>query len=153
MASQRFTKSDLAAIGTRLAADQPLDGLELSKPKKRNNEESRNQQALCDWWRIACKGYKLPEFALIAIPLQGNRSIINATRMKKEGARKGTWDLQLLVARGKYHALWIEMKAKGGKLKPEQTSFGTHLIAHDYKIAICFSMDEAVKAIVEYLSL
>lgn len=151
--NRRFTKSDLAAIGTRLAADQPLDGLELSKPKKRNNEESIAQQNLIKWWAVACKGYKLPEVALIAIPLQGNRTAKNGARMKKEGLRKGTWDLQLLAPRGKYHALWIEMKAKGGKLTPEQKTFGTHLVARQYEIAICFSMDEAVKAIVEYLSL
>ncbi len=150
--ARNYTASDLALISARLKNNQPLEGLELSKPRRRNNEESRTQQALCEWWRYACKGYGLPEIALMAIPMQGWRTIVNATRMKKEGARRGTWDLQLTVARGGFHSLWIEMKATGGKLTPDQIAFGYHLTAQGFCVDVCWTLDAAVKRIVTYLA-
>ena len=46
------------------------------------------------------------------------RDIRTAANLKKEGVKRGVPDICLPVSRGKYHGLYIEMKA--GKNKPSK---------------------------------
>lgn len=151
MNPRRFTSEDLLKIGARLSADRPLDGLELSKPRVYRNDESRMQVALVAWFSVVCKGYGLPEFALKSSPMSGVRDSKTGARLKREGARAGDPDLNLQVARGKYHGLYLELKTATGRVSPDQATFLAYLNSAGYLALICRSLDDAVKTIVSYL--
>lgn len=122
-------------------------------PKKapRNNEESRAQQALISWWSVAHHGFGVSEDALFAVGNGGARSPVTGAIMKREGVKRGTSDLLLLVMRGGHGALCIEMKAEKGRLSPEQSTFLQNAIYRGYATAVCRSTKEAIDAITEYL--
>lgn len=78
--------------------------------------ESLEQKAVLDWWS---KAYPKYYPCLFAIPngaqLAGNASqrARQMNKLKSEGLKTGVSDLFLMVARGGYHGLFLEMKAKG----------------------------------------
>lgn len=125
--------------------------------------EHAEQVAVCDWWRVACKEYGLPEFALLAIPngahLAGDARgrAIKMANLKRSGLRPGALDLLLAVPL-KYimggHllcGLWIEMKRKPNKPSPEQEEFILYLRQRGYHVVVAWSADEAITAIKAYL--
>src|SRR5579884_3639771 len=65
---------------------------------------------------------RCPELGLLfAVPNGGFRFQRTAARMKAAGVKPGVPDLFLLVARGCFHGLFIEMKRRqGGRLSEEQ---------------------------------
>ena len=114
--------------------------------------EHAEQMAVCQWWRLACKTYKLPEFALFAIPNAAKRSMALAAYMKAEGLRSGIPDLFLAMATATYcSGLFIEMKVKPNKPQPEQNKVIAYLRTEGYAVEVCYSADEAIAAIKEYL--
>lgn len=114
--------------------------------------ETEMQQALIRWWSYACKDWFLDERLLIAHPLQGKRTKRTGSRMKAEGLRKGTLDLQLLVPSKKAPGLWIEMKTPIGTTTKEQKEFIELLRDQGYRVSICHSVQAAIDVIFEYLS-
>jgi hypothetical protein len=90
------------------------------------------QVSLFDWRdKVGIREY--PELELLhAIPNAspankllrakgGKDAMIVAAYMKAEGLLKGFPDVCLPVSRGTYHALYLELKAPGGALSPEQS--------------------------------
>ena len=78
--------------------------------------------------------------------------------MKAEGQLAGVPDLDLACPRwwpdgSVSHALFIEMKAPGGRLSAEQKQIIALLEERDYKVAVCYSAEEAKKVIAEYLEI
>lgn len=92
------------------------------------------------------------------IPNGGERNPIVASRLKASGAKKGVWDLFLPAPCGIYHGLYIEMKKpaerkhKQGGLSDEQVKFG--LAAHEqgYKTYVCYTWEEALTVVLDYVS-
>jgi len=126
--------------------------------------EHAEQCAVIDWWCIACKGYGLPEFALLAIPNGGARHPAVGRKLKAEGVRAGVPDLflakplvmvhQSAVSRHletTAHGLWIEMKRRPNKPTPEQEAVILYLRQRGYHVCVCYSADEAIKTIKAYL--
>lgn len=119
------------------------------------------EQSLLFQWADVAKG-KHPELALLfAIPNFSGRlgkvppvaAIRQAQKLNKEGRKKGVPDICLPVARGPYHALYIEMKAPDGKLKPEQKAWLLDLtVQHNYAVA-AFGWEAARQHIENYLTL
>lgn len=109
--------------------------------------------------------HRHPELALLfAVPNGGQRNKIVAARMKAEGVKPGVPDIAWPIARGGYHALFIEMKrmkprrtkTKGlqmdrTKPTPEQRRWMDGLTAAGNLCVICWSAEEAWQAITEYL--
>lgn len=122
------------------------------KRKKRDNEESRTQMALCRWWAVAHKGFGVPEQMLFAVPNGGRRDVIGAAILKKEGQRNGVSDLMLAVARGKFHGLFLELKTATGRLSPAQHGFIAGATMQGYAAYTCYSYDDAVILITNYLT-
>lgn len=114
--------------------------------------EHDSQCDLIRWWSFACKNYSLDERTLIAHPLQSNRGPINGGKMKREGLRKGTLDLQLIVQSHGCPGLWVEMKSANGKLSKAQKEMRAILITQGYPVEVCHSTAQAVAAIENYLS-
>jgi len=90
---------------------------------------------------------------LHAIPNGARTSMSVAKRLKAEGLRAGIPDLMLTIPVAPYHGLFIELKAKGGRLTDTQREQIERLRARGYHAVCCVGFDEARIAIERYLSL
>lgn len=88
---------------------------------------------------------------LFAVPNGGKRNVVVALKLKAEGVKAGVPDYFLPVARGRYHGLFIELKAIGGKVSEPQRRWLKRLAAEDYAAGICFGADDAIAIIETYL--
>lgn len=79
--------------------------------KKPNDHEHRLQVACVRWFRLQYRNFA---HALFAVPNGGRRDAITGAKMKAEGVLSGVSDLILLLPRGGYAALLIEMKIEKG---------------------------------------
>ena len=116
------------------------------------HEEAKSQRALVKWWAFACKSFGVPEHLLVSFPNGGKRGIREAVLIKKEGCRRGAPDLILLVPRGSYHGMAIEMKAQGGKLSPDQFIFMRDLYLQGYWPVVSYGTEFAIDEITKYLN-
>lgn len=115
--------------------------------------ESAEQRALFVWARLQAAAY--PELDLMYhIPNEGKRSRVTGQRMRAEGLKTGVPDICLPCARGAYHGLYIELKRrKGGTVSANQKEWLEALNRAGYSAVVCKGFDEAVNAIMEYLTL
>lgn len=120
-------------------------------PNPPRRDEHTEQKYLIDWTRLNAR--RLPALTrLYAIPNGGGRGKAQAGMLRAEGVRKGVLDLCLPVARGGWHGLYIEMKAAGGRVSPEQQS-EILLLAHDgYLGMVAYGMAAAIDIIEWYLA-
>lgn len=120
--------------------------------------EHAEQAAVIAWWGLACKAYKLPAYALFAIPngavLAGDagRRAMQMSRLKGEGLRVGMLDLMLAVPSGSDSGLFIEMKIKPNKPSDEQIEIGDFLESRGYAVGVCYSAVEAIALITGHLA-
>lgn len=133
------------------------------KGKKRSTPEHDEQVALFFWAEL--NKSKVPELELLlAIPngayYGGHWSVAN--RMKEEGVKKGVPDIFLPVPMtylnegqvvGMKAGLWIEMKAGKNKTSPDQDWWIGKLRDMGYRVEVCYSAEDAIKIIKEYLDL
>ena len=127
-----------------------------NKPEKKKKEELRGpsesqiQQDVIGWFwkqypRLAEAGM------LFHIPNEGIRLGGTGARMVREGIVRGVADLCLAMPRKGFGVLWIEMKKKGGRVRPEQKTWGSNQMAVGNKYVVCYSFEEAVREIKSYL--
>ena len=172
-----LSEKNLAVLSAGIDAGKRYDEIKLTPPKvrlKNNNEESRSQKALIKWWSTACKRFDIPEQLLFSIPngmafggeadWQVKTSIIRGKNAKLEGLRPGVPDLFLAVGRAwrpsktectqarDEHGLFIEIKKPIGVLSDEQKFIIPLLHSQSYRVLVCRSTEEAIKAIEEYLA-
>lgn len=114
--------------------------------------EHQSQVAVISWWALACKQYGLPPQSLAAIPNGGARDPITGARLKAEGVRAGFPDLILMAKRGEYGALIVEMKKDGNYPSAAQREIIAYLKSAGYACEVCWSSDDAIAKITEYLS-
>ena len=133
------------------------------KPKKGKTPmqiEYEDQCALFRWRDEMVKS--IPELALLNASLNGVRLTIGqAVKAKKMGMSRGFPDLNLPVARGEHHGLFIELKAlpyvnqDGKKIVPrlsaEQEGWLIALKQQGYNAVVCRGFDDAKKTILAYL--
>lgn len=108
--------------------------------------EHQEQCAVIRWFDIQCKPHRL-----FSIPNGGQRHAAVAAKLKAEGVRAGVPDLFLPVSRHGFHGLFIELKAKGGKLQTNQADWLAHLTEQGYMAVVCVGADKAIQTIREYL--
>jgi len=134
--------------------------------KKKLTPEHDEQVALFYWAELNSK--KIPALKLLmAIPNGasygggGGRWSI-AKRMKDEGVKKGVPDVFLPVPMTYVNegqvtdmkaGLWIEMKAGKNKPSDDQSWWIENLQEMGYRVEVCYSSNEAVDIINEYLDL
>jgi hypothetical protein len=118
-----------------------------AKPNQREHDEQTKLFGMAEQARAA-----YPELALLNGSLNGVRLTIGqAKKAKAAGMRRGYPDLFLPVARGNYHGLYIELKAKGGRVQPEQKEWLQALREQGYYCSVCYGAMEAWDEIVNYL--
>ena len=131
---------------------QPL--IKPSRTKKPiKHTEANYQQQVIEWskWAYKCNPIAYPNLDLLHCSLNGVKlSALQATKSKQQGMLSGVPDLFLPVPIGGYHGLFIEMKSDKGRLSTNQTWFLSKVELLGYKIAVCYSADEAIKTIENY---
>ena len=74
-------------------------------------------------------------------------------KAKKLGYNPGVPDLIIFEPRGKYHGLFIELKAEKGIISDVQKGWLLKLKSSDYYAVVCFNFNDAVQVLREYLAL
>ena len=73
--------------------------------------------------------------------------------LKRKGVLSGVSDILIMKPSKEKHGAAIELKSKNGKVSPNQQSFLDTLAENGYFTAVCYSADEAIATIIEYLNL
>jgi hypothetical protein len=111
--------------------------------------EHEEQKSLVKWFSLQ---YPKIGNRLVAVPNGGQRNVIVASKLKAEGVRAGFPDLMLLMPRGEFMGLMIEMKrVKGGSLQAEQAEWLDWLNKQGYMAVICKGAQAAQDTIKSYL--
>lgn len=113
--------------------------------------EHQEQCAVIDWWWRVHTKYRLPHFALFAVPNGGARDVITGARLKAEGVRRGALDLILAKPANNFSGLFIEMKVGDNKPSDDQKLFIAYLQEVGYKACVHWNAESAIADIVEYL--
>ena len=117
----------------------------------RSNAEHEHQAALFEWAAMAAQ--KHPELRLMyAIPNGGARTARTGAMLKREGVKAGVPDICLPVAKRGFSALYIELKAPGGRLSDVQRQWQAMLTAHGNAAHVCVGWHEARECILFYLT-
>ena len=111
--------------------------------------EHRLQCACVRWFRLA---YPQHHHNLFAVPNGGYRTPSTAAKIKAEGALPGVSDLILLIARGGYHGLLIELKTDKGRQSEAQREWQRLIEADGYKYVVVRSIEEFIKVVEAYLN-
>ncbi len=114
---------------------------------KRRHLEDDHARLLATWARY----HPLLKTRLFHIPNGGMRGIREAARLKSMGVLAGVPDFFIPLARGKYHGMFLELKAPGGKLTESQAAFLAHADADGYFCVCAVGFDEARAWIEKYL--
>lgn len=110
--------------------------------------EHQEQALLIRWFRLQ---YPALHLNLFAIPNGGARHIVTAVRLKEEGVVAGIPDLFLMLPKSDWHGLFIEMKAKTGKVSKAQKDFIALANSYNYKAVVCYGFEDAKNMIEKYL--
>lgn len=86
-------------------------------------------------------------------PNGGSRNQIEAVKLKQMGVKAGVSDLCLPYPKGIYCGLYIEMKYGDNRQQATQKEFLKDMAEAGHFVATCYSAEEAVSVITEYLSL
>jgi len=136
--------------------------------------EADHQKAIIKWAddmvKFKPKKYWMLEF-LFAVPNEGKHKVQYRMHQKAMGLRAGVLDLWLpypirrkewfeehqsdcvQVEIIKYPGLIIELKSKDtkGKVSPDQKKWIEYLTGQGYRVEVCWSADEAIKVLEDYL--
>ena len=94
-----------------------------------------------------------PELKLLFhIPNGGKRNAAEAAHLKQQGVKAGIPDLFLPVPRGKFHGLFIEMKAGNNKTTEKQEQWLRDLTEQGYACMVCYGYKQAMEVLVRYLT-
>lgn len=111
--------------------------------------ESNIQKACVKWFRYSYAKYNGVFFS---VPNGGNRDVVTGSSLKDEGVLAGVADLILLVSNDAYHGLCVEMKKPKGTQQETQKVFQRAVENQGYKYVLCYSIDDFIREIKEYLN-
>lgn len=111
------------------------------------------EQAMVIKWAKRQENYYQELKWLYHCPNGGSRNKMEAVKLKQMGVRAGVSDLILPYPKGDYIGLCIEMKHGNNTSTPDQLQFLADMAATHHFVATCYSADEAIAIIKEYLKL
>lgn len=113
--------------------------------------ESHMQRMCVGWFRLQ---YPAVGKLLFAVPNGGARSRTEAAIMKAEGVTAGVTDLILLLGRGGFNALCIEMKTtdRRSALSDAQIEWRSLTIANGNRHVVCRTLEEFQSEIRWYMA-
>lgn len=86
-------------------------------------------------------------------PNGGSRNRAEAVKLKQMGVKAGISDLCLPYPKGIYCGLYIEMKYGDNRQQDTQKEFLADMAEAGHFVATCYSAEEAIRIIEEYLNL
>ncbi len=114
--------------------------------------EAEEQKAVFKW--AALQRCKYPQLRkMYHIPNEGKRSKAAGANLKAMGLTPGVSDICLPVPRGKYHGLYMELKAVNGVPSPAQLDFLSDMREEGYCVAVCYGAGQAIDLLREYMGL
>jgi hypothetical protein len=115
-----------------------------------NPSEHAEQVAVFEWAELSKNRY--PELGLMfAIPNGSYKSLNQALKFKREGLKSGVPDIFLPHAVTPFYGLFIELKAKDGKLTKNQKNWILNLKSQGYFATVCIGSESAISVIKSYL--
>lgn len=116
--------------------------------------EEEIQAAFFEWWELWAPPRRIPTQLCFAIPNGGHRHPAVAAKLKAQGVRAGVSDVFLMVPAGGFHALILEFKRQGEKVKPggSQEAFISEVRLRAYNALVVQSTEEAIRAVQQYLA-
>lgn len=90
---------------------------------------------------------------LFHVPNGGSRNKQEAVKFKQMGVKAGVSDLCLPYPKGIYCGLFIEMKYGSNRQQDTQKEFLAAMATAGHFVATCYSAEEAIKVLEEYLEL
>ena len=110
--------------------------------------ERQIQIRFVSWFR---QRYPEASGVFFSVPNGGARNAWTAKNLKDEGALSGVADLILLIPKHGYASLLIEMKKAGGRQSDTQKQFQRNAEKFMNKYVVCYSLEEAQQAVIDYL--
>lgn len=120
---------------------------------RRNAEEFNHQCALFEWARTPVVQRQYQGLDLLSSSLNGVRlTLSQAVKASRAGMLSGEFDVRLPVARGGYHSLTIEMKARLGRPSQNQLWYFKRMQEEGHFARFAYSWLEAQRMIIRYLT-
>lgn len=110
--------------------------------------EQKIQTAVANYLRL-----RYPKLLWTISPAGLVRGPSMAVLMKRMGYTNGTPDLIIFEPKGIFHGLFIELKAPGGTISPDQTTFLAKAFDLRYATAVCWSYEEAILTVDNYMAI
>lgn len=130
----------------------PRDKYSAPKKIRIGPSEAEIQSAFFDLVRAHVGQY--PDLRLIRhIPMGGYRPAWTGANLRRQGAKRGTLDVQMLVPRGGYHGWVAEFKVPGGGLRPEQKEDFAACVKNGYAVFVFTDAQEAFDNVINYLNM
>lgn len=112
--------------------------------------QSKGYMQIYEKWNMN----RYPELKwLFHVPNGGSRNKQEAVKFKQMGVKAGVSDLCLPYPKGSYCGLFVEMKFGNNRQQDTQKEFLADMAAAGHFVATCYSAEEAIKVIEEYLNL
>lgn len=112
--------------------------------------ESSHQKAFFRWWHLM-QASRWPNVLCFAVPNGGARDAVTGARMKAEGLLAGIPDIFLAKSSCGKHGMFVEMKAKRGRVSERQRGIFPFLEAAGYAVVVARGWKEAADAVELYL--
>ncbi|NLH94290.1 MAG: VRR-NUC domain-containing protein [Candidatus Cloacimonetes bacterium] len=116
---------------------QALDTIPIKKPEAK--QQARLVAALRRTWGFL---HPLDRPIVFHVPNGGGRDPKEACNLRTQGVLAGMPDL-IILAPGPF-TVFIEMKAEGGRVSPEQRVIHPHIAGLGYVMLVAFSAEEAL---------
>lgn len=122
----------------------------------KSGSEDGHQLALLCWCALNFQKYPQLKW-LHHSPNGGSRDKREAAKLKGMGTKAGFPDLLLLLKRGEWAGLLIELKIpelktkKDGGATVEQIEWGKHLLLSGYGYRLCHGWEEARDTLIQYI--
>ncbi len=124
----------------------------MSRAYYKKRCEATEQERVINWATFYAKDF--PELDLLYhVPNGGSRNQLEAANLKRQGVKAGVPDLVLPVPRQQFHGLYVEMKWGKNTTTDKQDWWLEQLQQQGYKTAVCWSADEAMDVIAEYMEI
>lgn len=98
-------------------------------------------------------GLRMREILIRSLTCCIMRNQKEAFNLKRQGVRAGVPDLCLPVSRGKYHALYIELKVGNNKATEKQRKWIKRLREQGNLALVCYGWEEASAVLLKYIKL
>lgn len=116
------------------------------------SREAQEQAIVISWCKMQENIYPALK-NIYAIPNGGYRNKIEAANLKRQGVKSGVPDLHLAYPNKNHHGLYIEMKWGKNTPTENQEEWIKGLTAAGYKCEVCWSSEEAIQVIKDYLNI